>query len=66
MDETEVTNVDYREYLHWLRRVYTDYPRYTGMPFPTQPYGEVPWATMSLMWRLISGIPPLMIIRLLA
>jgi formylglycine-generating enzyme len=26
MDETEVTNVDYREYLHWLRRVYTDHP----------------------------------------
>jgi formylglycine-generating enzyme len=26
MDETEVSNVDYREYLHWLRRVYIDYP----------------------------------------
>lgn len=26
MDETEVTNVDYREYLYWLRRVYVDYP----------------------------------------
>ncbi len=26
MDETEVSNVDYREYLHWLRRVYVDYP----------------------------------------
>ena len=26
MDETEVTNVDYREYLFWLRRVYKDYP----------------------------------------
>ncbi len=26
MDETEVTNVDYREYLHWLRRVYVDHP----------------------------------------
>ncbi len=26
MDETEVTNADYREYLHWLKRVYTDYP----------------------------------------
>ena len=25
MDETEVTNVDYREYLYWLRRVYVDY-----------------------------------------
>ena len=24
MDETEVRNVDYREYLYWLKRVYTD------------------------------------------
>lgn len=26
MDETEVKNVDYREYLYWLRRVYVTYP----------------------------------------
>lgn len=26
MDETEVRNVDYREYLHWIRRVFVDYP----------------------------------------
>ncbi len=26
MDETEIANVDYKEYLHWLRRVYTSYP----------------------------------------
>ncbi|MFN8242027.1 MAG: SUMF1/EgtB/PvdO family nonheme iron enzyme, partial [Bacteroidales bacterium] len=26
MDESEVRNVDYREYLHWLRRVYKSYP----------------------------------------
>ena len=26
MDETEVKNIDYREYLFWLRRVYKDYP----------------------------------------
>jgi gliding motility-associated lipoprotein GldJ len=26
MDETEITNLDYREYLYWLRRVYSDYP----------------------------------------
>lgn len=26
MDETEVKNVDYREYLHWIRRVFIDYP----------------------------------------
>jgi formylglycine-generating enzyme len=26
MDQTEVTNVDYREYLYWLARVYTSYP----------------------------------------
>ncbi len=27
MDETEVTNADYREYLYWLERVYVDYPQ---------------------------------------
>lgn len=27
MDETEVRNVDWREYLFWLRRVYTSYPQ---------------------------------------
>lgn len=27
MDETEVTNVDWREYLYWLKRVYSSYPR---------------------------------------
>ena len=26
MDETEVRNLDYLEYLYWLNRVYTDYP----------------------------------------
>jgi gliding motility-associated lipoprotein GldJ len=26
MDETEIRNVDYREYLHWIRRVFIDYP----------------------------------------
>ncbi len=26
MDETEVSNIAYREYLHWLRRVYKTYP----------------------------------------
>ncbi len=26
MDETEVRNVDYREYLYWIRRVFVDYP----------------------------------------
>ncbi len=27
MDETEISNVDWREYLHWIKRVYTDYPQ---------------------------------------
>jgi len=26
MDETEVTNIDYREYLHWLKNTYKSYP----------------------------------------
>jgi len=27
IDETEVRNVDYREYLYWIKRVYTSYPQ---------------------------------------
>jgi gliding motility-associated lipoprotein GldJ len=27
MDETEVTNTDYREYLYWLNRVFAEYPQ---------------------------------------
>jgi len=27
MDETEVTNSDYREYLYWIKRVFVDYPQ---------------------------------------
>ncbi|MBN1118929.1 MAG: SUMF1/EgtB/PvdO family nonheme iron enzyme [Bacteroidales bacterium] len=27
MDETEVRNIDYREYLYWLHRVFVDYPQ---------------------------------------
>lgn len=27
MDQTEVRNVDYREYLHWIRRVLVSYPQ---------------------------------------
>lgn len=26
IDETEIKNVDYREYLHWISRVFIDYP----------------------------------------
>ncbi len=26
MDETEIANVDYKEYLHWIKRVYVSYP----------------------------------------
>lgn len=26
MDETEIRNVDYREYLYWINRVFVDYP----------------------------------------
>ena len=27
LDETEVTNTDYREYLYWVKRVFADYPQ---------------------------------------
>lgn len=35
MDETEVANVHYREYIHWLRRAYgSDYPQLIGSALP--------------------------------
>jgi gliding motility-associated lipoprotein GldJ len=44
MDETEVKNVDYREYLFWLRRVYTDYPEVYRRSLPD-----------TLVWRSPMG-----------
>ncbi len=40
MDETEVRNVDYREYLYWLRRVFVDFPEVYKKALPD-----------SLVWR---------------
>lgn len=34
MDETEVSNIDYREYLYWLRRVYVSYPEVWEQALP--------------------------------
>jgi gliding motility-associated lipoprotein GldJ len=44
MDETEVKNVDYREYLHWLRRVYRSYPEVYRRALPD-----------TLVWRSPMG-----------
>ena len=44
MDETEVRNVDYREYLHWLRRVYQSYPEVYRRALPD-----------TLVWRSPMG-----------
>jgi gliding motility-associated lipoprotein GldJ len=44
MDETEVKNVDYREYLFWLRRVYKDYPEVFRRALPD-----------TLVWRSPMG-----------
>lgn len=44
MDETEVRNVDYREYLFWLQRVYTDYPEVYKRALPD-----------TLVWRSPMG-----------
>jgi len=44
MDETEVKNVDYREYLYWLRRVYVDYPEVFRKALPD-----------TLVWRSPMG-----------
>ncbi len=34
IDETEIRNVDYREYCHWLRRVYVSYPEVAKKALP--------------------------------
>ncbi len=34
MDETEIRNIDYRLYLWWLKRVYTDYPEVAMRALP--------------------------------
>ena len=34
MDETEVRNVDYREYLYWINRVFGDYPKVYSNALP--------------------------------
>jgi formylglycine-generating enzyme len=44
MDETEVKNIDYREYLFWLRRVYVDYPEVYRRALPD-----------TLVWRSPMG-----------
>lgn len=44
MDETEVRNVDYREYLYWLNRVYVDYPQVHDNALPD-----------TLVWRTPMG-----------
>jgi formylglycine-generating enzyme len=40
MDETEVANIDYREYLYWLKRTYVSYPKVHRQALPD-----------SLVWR---------------
>ena len=46
MDATEVRNIDYLEYLHWLKRVY-------GSNYDNGSYPEVYWAALpdTLVWR---------------
>jgi formylglycine-generating enzyme len=44
MDETEIKNIDYREYLFWLRRVYKDYPEVFRRSLPD-----------TLVWRSPMG-----------
>ena len=41
MDETEVRNVDYLEYLFWIRRVYESYPEVYNKSLPDTWFGEI-------------------------
>jgi formylglycine-generating enzyme len=46
MDETEVSNLDYLEYLYWLQRVYgQDYPEVYQIPW----FGETHYHSTSLL-----------------
>ena len=39
MDQTEVRNVDYREYMHWVKRIYSlDYPEIIRKALPFHGY----------------------------
>jgi sulfatase modifying factor 1 len=49
MDETEVTNLDYNEYVYWLERVFgTDHPEFVKSANRIQCAGEEIWLTMNL------------------
>jgi len=57
MDETEVRNLDYLEYLYWLNRVYATITLvYIAKRCPTHWFGVRNWHTMNPLWRVISDI----------
>ena len=40
MDECEVTNLNYREYIYWMRAIYQEnYPNMVKQQCPTKTYG---------------------------
>lgn len=45
MDETEVRNIDWLEYLTWLRRVYTTYPEVYQKALPDTLVWRDSWVT---------------------
>lgn len=55
MDQTEVSNLDYLEYIYWLNRVYgKDYPEMVKKLFQTLWFGVVLCHTMNLWLRYTS------------
>ncbi|MBL4734780.1 MAG: SUMF1/EgtB/PvdO family nonheme iron enzyme [Flavobacteriales bacterium] len=68
MDETEVANVHYREYLHWVRRVYAlDYPEVYKRALPdtlvwrsklayNEPYVELYLRHPAYQWYPVVGV----------
>lgn len=50
MDETEIANAHYREYLYWLFRVFgTDFPQVVTRATRIHWYGAMNWHTMNRM-----------------
>ncbi len=64
MDETEVSNLDYREYTHWVERVYPGDTAKMNSILPDTTTWRSELAYMNHMCEIISDIQPIAIIRL--
>ena len=59
MDECEISNLDYREYLYWLERVFlpADLKTIVDEARPDENVWRENWLTLNRRWNTISDIP---------